>query len=60
MACWIGGNRMFLWRAVDDEGEVLDVLIQCRRDGEAALKLFRRLIHNQPVEPQTITTDGMA
>ena len=60
VVCNIGGKRMFLWRAVDDEGEVLDVLVQRRRDTEAALKLIRRLLHNQPVEPQTITTDGLA
>lgn len=60
MVCSIGGKRMYLWRAVDDEGEVLDVLVQRRRDTEAALKLLRRLLHNQPVEPETITTDGLA
>jgi len=60
MVCWISGKRMYLWQAVDDEGEVLDVLVQCRRDTEAASKLLRRLLHNQPVEPQTITTDGLA
>ena len=60
VVCNIGGKRMFLWRAVDDEGEVLDVLVQRRRDTEAALKLLRRLLRNQPVEPQTITTDGLA
>ena len=51
---------MYLWRAVDDEGEVLDVLVQRRRDKDAAMKLLKRLLHNQPVEPQTITTDGLA
>ena len=51
---------MFLWRAVDDEGEVLDVLVQRRRDAEAAVKLLRRLLQNQPVEPEMITTDGLA
>ncbi len=51
---------MYLWRAVDDEGEVLDLLVQRRRDTEAASKLLRRLLHNQPVEPQTIMTDGPA
>ncbi|MBB5746261.1 IS6 family transposase [Brevundimonas variabilis] len=60
VVCSIGGKRMFLWRAVDDEGEVLDVLVQRRRDTEAALKLIKRLLRNQPVEPQTITTDGWA
>ena len=60
VVCWIGGKRMFLWRAVDYEGEVLDVFVQRRRDTEASLKLLRRLLHNQQVEPQTITTDGVA
>ena len=59
MVCWIGGKRMYLWRAVDDEGEVLDLVVQRRRDTEAALRLLRRLLHNQPVEPETITTDGL-
>ena len=60
MVCNVGGKRMYLWRAVDDEGEVLDLVMQRRRDTEAALKLLRRLLRNQPVEPQTITTDGLA
>ncbi len=60
VVCNIAGKRMFLWRAVDDEGEVLDVLVKRRRDTAAASKLLRRLLHNQPVEPQTITTDGLA
>ena len=38
MVCWIGGRRMYLWRSVDDEGEVLDLVVQRRRDTEAALK----------------------
>ena len=60
MVCWIGGKRMFLWRAVDDEGEVLDIVVQRRRDAKAALRLLKRLLHYQPVEPETITTDGLA
>jgi len=60
MVCRIGGKRMYLWRAVDDEGEVLDVVVQRRRDTEAATKLLKRLLHNQPVEPESITTDGLA
>ena len=59
MVCSIGGKRMFLWRAVDDEGEVLDVVVQRRRDTEAALKLLKRLLRNQPVAPQKIVTDGL-
>jgi putative transposase len=60
MVCWIGGRRMYLWRAVDDEGEVLDLVVQRRRDNEAALKLLVRLLRNQPIEPERITTDGLA
>ncbi len=51
---------MYLWRVVDDEGEVLDILVQGRRDTEAALRLLRRLLNNPPIEPQAITTDGLA
>lgn len=40
--------------------KVLDILVQRRRDTEAALKLLERLLHNQPVVPRTITTDGLA
>ena len=60
VVCSIGGKRMYLWRAVDDEGEVLDVVVQRRRDTEAAMRLLKRLLHNQPVEPESITTDGLA
>jgi putative transposase len=59
MVCSIGGRRMYLWRAVDDEGEVLDLVVQTRRDTEAALKLLRRLLRNQPVAPEVIVTDGL-
>ena len=59
MVCTIGGERMFPWRAVDDEGEVMDMVVQKRRDTGAALKLLRRLLRNQHVEPETIVTDGL-
>ncbi|MEQ1610978.1 MAG: IS6 family transposase [Hyphomonadaceae bacterium] len=59
MVCTIGGERMFLWRAVDDEGEVMDMVVQKRRDTGAALRLLRRLLRNQHVEPETIVTDGL-
>jgi putative transposase len=58
MVVTIGGKRMWLWRAVDDEGEVLDLVVQRRRDTATALRLLRRLLRNQPVEPLTIVTDG--
>jgi len=51
---------MYLWRAVDDEGEVLDVVVQRSRDAEAALKLLKRLLRNQRIAPETIVTDGLA
>ena len=59
VVCSIGGKRMFLWRAVDDEGEVLDLVVQRRRDTDAALRLLKRLLQNQPVEPERIVTDGL-
>ena len=59
MVCKIGGRRMWLWRAVDDEGEVLDVLVQTRRNTAAAMKLFRKLLKHQGVHPETVTTDGL-
>ena len=60
MVVKIRGQRMFMWRAVDDEGEVLDVLVQKRRNKAAALKLLRKLLKNQGFMPDTIVTDGLA
>lgn len=45
---------------MDDEGEVLDLVVQRRRDTEAALELLGRLLRNQPIGPEKITTDGLA
>lgn len=59
MVSSIGGERMYIWRAVDDEGEVLDLVVQKRRDTAAALRLLRRLLRNQG-QPETVTTDGLA
>lgn len=57
----IGGKRMFIWRAVDDEGEVLDVLVQKHRNKKkAALNLLRRLLRNTGVPPEIIVTDKLA
>ena len=60
MVVKIAGQRMWLWRAVDDEGVVMDMLVQKRRNKHAALKLLRRLLKNQGVHPETITTDKLA
>jgi putative transposase len=55
----INGKRMYLWRAVDDEGEVLDVLVQSRRNKKAALKLVRKLLKKQGYLPSIIVTDKL-
>lgn len=60
MVVRINGKRMFMWRAVDKEGEVLDVLVQKRRNKAAALKLLKKLLKNQGAPPERIVTDGLA
>ena len=55
----INGNRFYLWRAVDDEGEVLDILVQRRRDKGAALRLMRKLLRKTGVRPDSVTTDKL-
>ncbi|MCP4999264.1 MAG: IS6 family transposase [Hyphomicrobiales bacterium] len=55
----INGKRMYLWRAVDDEGEVLEVLVQSRRNKKAALKLMRKLLKKQGFLPSAIVTDRL-
>jgi len=60
MVVRINGKRMWMWRAVDKEGEVLDVLVQKRRNKAAALKLLRKLLKNQGFKPEAIVTDGLA
>ena len=59
MVVRIHGGRMWLWRAVDDEGEVLDMLVQRRRNKAATMKLLRKLLRNQGIHPETITTDKL-
>ena len=53
----IGGKKMYLWRAVDDEGEVLDILLQSRRNKFTAVKFLRRIIKKQNATPDVIVTD---
>ena len=55
----INGKRMYLWRAVDCEGEVLDILVQSRRNKKAALRLMRKLLKKQGFVPDTIVTDKL-
>src|SRR3984957_13841215 len=47
MAVMISGKQFWLWRAVDSEGEVLDLLVQRRRNKAAAIKLMRKLLKNK-------------
>src|SRR5712671_8198591 len=56
MVVRIAGKRMYLWRAVDHEGEVLDILVQRRRDKRAALRLMRKLLRKQGFVPKLLTT----
>jgi putative transposase len=50
---------MYLWRAVDYEGEVLDMLVQPRRDSGAALRLMRKLLKKQGFAPRLLVTDKL-
>ena len=59
MAVMIAGRQFWLWRAVDDEGEVLDLLVQPRRDKAAALKLMRKLLKKQGFAPDVLVTDKL-
>jgi putative transposase len=55
----INGQRQYLWRAVDQEGAVLDILVQPRRDARAAIGFFRRLLRGQGSEPARLVTDKL-
>ena len=59
MVVRIAGKRMYLWRAVDHEGEVLDMLVQSRRDSRAALRLMRKLLKKQGFVPKLLVTDKL-
>ncbi|MEO8051332.1 MAG: DDE-type integrase/transposase/recombinase, partial [Acidobacteriota bacterium] len=51
--------QQYLWRAVDQDGDVIDILVQPRRDQRAAEKFFRRLLHGQGKEPFRIIADRL-
>ena len=55
----IKGERHYLWRAVDQDGNVLDILVQRRRDKQAAKKFFRKLLKGLPYVPRVIITDKL-
>jgi putative transposase len=55
----ICGKQHYLWRAVDQDGEVVDVFLQKRRDGAAAKRFFKRLLKKHQGEPRKIVTDKL-
>ncbi len=55
----IDGKQHYLWRAVDQDGEVVDVFLQRRRDGNAAKRFFKRLLKTHRDEPRKIVTDKL-
>src|ERR1700752_308686 len=55
----IAGKQMYLWRAVDHEGEVLEILVQHRGDRSAAVNLMRKLLRKQGFAPTRGTTDKL-
>jgi putative transposase len=55
----INGKQHYLWRAVDQDGEVVDVYLQEKRDGAAAKRFFKRLLRNHGGEPRKIVTDKL-
>jgi putative transposase len=55
----IDGQMVYLWRAIDAEGEVLDVLVQSRRNKRAALKLMRKLLKKYAFAPERLVTDDL-
>jgi len=58
--CKINGQLVYLWRAVDQSGEVLDVLVQKRRDAKAAKRFFRKVLKGLQFVPRAIVTDRLA
>jgi transposase-like protein len=59
MVVRIAGERMYLWRAVDHEGEILDMLVQRWRNCEAASRLMRKLLKKQGFAPKLLGTDKL-
>ena len=55
----IDGKQHYLWRAVDQDGEIVDVFLQRRRDGKVAKRFFRRLLKTHRSEPRKIVTDKL-
>ena len=60
VAVKIAGKKHWLWRAVDQDGIVLDILVQSRRDKAAAKRLLRKLLKKQGRAPRVMITDKLA
>ena len=56
----IAGRKHWLWRAVDQHGHVLDILVQSRRNTKAAERLLRKLLKKQGATPRVMITDKLA
>jgi len=56
----INGQQHYLWRAVDQDGAVLDILVQSRRDKRAATRFFRTLLTGLQYVPRVVITDKLA
>jgi putative transposase len=59
MVLTIGGKKQYLWRAVDQDGNVLDILVQSRRHKKAAKRFFRKLLKGLKYVPRVIITDKL-
>ena len=59
MVCSVGGKRMYLWRAVDDEGEILDMVMRPYRDVLTATRFLAKLLLSYKQFPERIVTDGL-
>ena len=55
----INGKQHYLWRAVDQDGEIVDVYLQAKRDGDAAKRFFKRLLRSYGSKPRKIVTDKL-
>ncbi len=55
----IQGQQQYLWRAVDEDGDVLDILVQSRRNRRAAVRFFRKLLKRQGCVPRRLITDKL-
>ena len=55
----IQGRQQYLWRAVDEDGDELDILVQSRRNRQAAIRFFRKVLKRQGREPRRLVTDKL-